>query len=62
MSRIASPGEKVSFAVTIGTILRPEEGCDHFEALYRYMSSVLEDPSKSDGKAVLDRVLHLLRM
>lgn len=33
MSRIASPGEKVSLAVTIGTILIPELGFDHFDCL-----------------------------
>jgi hypothetical protein len=30
---MASPGVNVSFAVTIGTILRPALGLDHFEFL-----------------------------
>ena len=33
MSRIASPGENVSFAVTMGTIFSPVLGFDHFESL-----------------------------
>ena len=33
MSRMASPGENVSFAVTIGTILSPVLGFDHLESL-----------------------------
>jgi hypothetical protein len=30
---MASPGENVSFAVKMGTILIPEPGLDHFESL-----------------------------
>src|ERR1700722_827938 len=33
MSRMASPAEKVSFAVTMGTILIPEVGLDHLDSL-----------------------------
>lgn len=33
MSRMASPGENVSFAVRIGTILIPEPGFDHRDSL-----------------------------
>ena len=42
MSRIASPGEKVSLAVTIGKIFIPEPGLDHFESLEHQVLSHLD--------------------
>jgi hypothetical protein len=33
MSRMASPAEKVSFAVTMGTIFSPDVGFDHLDSL-----------------------------
>jgi hypothetical protein len=56
MSRIASPGENVSFAVTIGTILSPDDGCDHFEVL-----RARQRPCARATRAhALDRVLDLV--